>query len=210
MNLQCGERSGTVGGSGRVKKLVRTLLLQRIYSKDDTERLYKDAETFHRWALDWEFEKYGPFGFCRLPHGRFTATFSYSNLVIPPPSPERPLGGLLFPVPNDFRVMFVRPWPDYPEDYPEHKIPEVRVVQMKKHSRGTTIFIGDDETTSYDKEDCQLFPSSVQARTHRRSRVVALFHPYRSRTVAPSRSLQKSDETDCFSSINEPISQKSL
>jgi len=165
---------------GKVRLIEPSTL--KFYSKDDTERLYKDAETFHWWALDrlfWELEKYGPFGFYRIPHGRFTASFSNSNLVISPPSPERPLGGLLFPVPNYFRVMFVKPWPDYPENYPEQKTPEVRIVQKKKHSRGTTIFIGDDETT-YEKEDFQLVRSSVHTRTYRQSRVVALFHPYRS------------------------------
>ncbi|KIM41862.1 hypothetical protein M413DRAFT_27425 [Hebeloma cylindrosporum] len=121
---------------GKVRLIEPSAL--KFYSKDDTERLYSDAERFHWWALNklfWEFENYGPFGNVRLPQPRFTASFSNSNLVIPPPSPERPLGGMFIHIPSYFRTMRVRPWPDYPENYPQQRDTEDRKIQTMKHCR---------------------------------------------------------------------------
>lgn len=75
--------------------------------------------------------------------------------------------------------MLVRQWPDYPENYPQKKPTEVRIVQKKKHCRGTTMFIGDEqesEATSNDKKGRQLNPaSSLRTRTHRKNQAVDLF-----------------------------------
>jgi len=95
--------------------------------------------------------------------------------------------------------MLVRPWPDCPENYPQQKPTEVRRVQIRKHCRGATIFIKDEqefEATYDDRENRQLvLTSSLRTRTYRQNRAVALFHPYRSRLVTPV-GCQKSDETD--------------
>ena len=76
---------------------------------------------------------------------------------------------------------------------------EVRRVQNKKHCRGATIFIGDEqefEAIYDDRENRQLvLTSSLRTRPYRQNRAVALFHPYRSRLVTPV-GCQKYDETD--------------
>jgi hypothetical protein len=157
------------------------------YTKGDIELLEKDAEQFH-WRnlhqLFWEFEKYGPFGNYRVPQPRFTASFSNLGLVIPPPSPERPLGGMFLHPFSYFLVMCIEPWPDYPENYLQQRRNEVKTFQQK-YTRGTTIFIECDqdiEETSDNEEDCPLdLATALRTRGPRQSRAVALSYTTPSR-----------------------------
>ena len=77
--------------------------------------LEKEAEEWHWWELTrlfHEIKTIGPYGKFRAPFHRFRSTYEDLECLPLPPSPERPLGGIML-YPNFFANHYIDPWPEY-------------------------------------------------------------------------------------------------
>lgn len=77
--------------------------------------LETEAEHWHWWELTrlfHEIKTIGPYGKFRAPFHRFRSTYEDLECLPLPPSPERPLGGIML-YPNFFANHYIDPWPEY-------------------------------------------------------------------------------------------------
>jgi hypothetical protein len=140
------------------------------------DELEKKAEKWH-WSeltqLFHEIKTIGPYGDYRVPFHRFLTSYEDLECLPFPPSPERPLGGIML-YPDFFRHYNIDPWPEYVGVWDKAK--ELRAEALRKGS--LTRLYTEMETNltepSFSEEDRPLAVSRL--RHHHRHRAFA--YPY--------------------------------
>lgn len=150
----------------------------------DRAELERLAEIWH-WGelsqLFHEIKTIGPFGDFRIPFSRFTTTYEDLECLPFPPSPERPLGGIML-YPNFFQNFQVSPWPEYTGLWDEEEN-ENRAGSHQKRTilySDSLLYISTDRTPSsrtFADDDRPLSISRLQNRSQRR-----LISPYSTRS----------------------------
>ncbi|KAF9529152.1 hypothetical protein CPB83DRAFT_883110 [Crepidotus variabilis] len=176
---------------------VRVLELPVVDAKNFANRpeLERLAELWH-WnelsQLFHEIKNIGPYGNYRIPFHRFTTSYEDLECLPFPPSPERPLGGIML-YPDFFNHFQVDPWPEYADiwDLGKGKKGVVPYQKSKISPSDSILYIGTGEIpssrSSPDDEDRPL-PVSRLHRSQRR--LISL--PYNSRS---RRRIYSSDDS---------------
>ena len=179
---------------------VRLLDLASIHSfVDKRDELEREAEYWH-WAelsqLFHEIETIGPYGHYRIPFHRFTSSFDDLECLPLPPSPERPLGGIMLPY-MFFHDYMVEPWPGYQSDDQEQ--PALAVTKMARPSRITVEYSAAGSNFSTERQRDGVEDNDRPLPAHRLGRHRSIFHPYNAR-YRRAKLLSSSDVTSSSSS----------
>ncbi|KAJ3516232.1 hypothetical protein NLJ89_g1255 [Agrocybe chaxingu] len=162
--------------NGKVRLLDPSAI--EVFPPDKRNELERLAEYWHWDELDrlfHEIQTIGPFGDYRAPFARFTASYKDLECLPLPPSPEKPLGGIML-YPNFFKSFYVDPWPEYQQQESEGS----GVVAKTRTRSREPLYIDDDlliQASWAEDEDRPVSCARIQSRARHR----IAFHPYRQR-----------------------------